>query len=101
MENTTVLERKTLVWKIVKDAIFVSSEKGELLLNETVKAVWELVDGTRTIEEIVNELVKIHGGEMSVKEIADVVNETITMMMEYEIVKVRQADEFDGWICYE
>lgn len=101
MDATMVLERKILVWKTVNDVIYLTVENGKLLLNETVKIIWELVDGIRNIQDIVDELMKIYGAEMSVNEIEDIVNETVCIMFEYDIVRVKQEDEFDGWLQYE
>ena len=101
MEAANVYERKALVWKIVNDAIYVDVEGGKLLLNETVKIIWELIDGIRALEDIVDELMKIYGKEMRKNEIEEIVSETMTLMIDNNVIQLKENDDFYGWIKYE
>lgn len=101
MEAANVYERKALVWKIVNDAIYVDVEGGKLLLNETVKIIWELIDGIRALEDIVDELMKIYGKEMRKNEIEEIVSETMTLMIDNNLIQLKENDDFYGWIKYE
>ena len=90
MEAANVYERKALVWKIVNDAIYVDVEGGKLLLNETVKIIWELIDGIRALEDIVDELMKIYGKEMRKNEIEEIVSETMTLMIDNNLIQLKE-----------
>lgn len=101
MEATTILERKTLVWQVEKDVIYVDTKDGRLLLNPTVKEVWEMTNGEDTVSDICSKMVLKYQDQNEVEDIVAIVNETVEMLLKYELVEEKKADDFDGWVRYE
>lgn len=96
-----ILERKALIWKNENNAVCINTENGWLILNATVKEVWELLDGGRTNEEVIKIMIERYQNENGIEEIRDIVNETFDLLLENNIVAIKVQDDFDGWIKYE
>ena len=60
-----------------------------------------MIDGIRALEDIVDELMKIYGKEMRKNEIEEIVSETMTLMIDNNLIQLKENDDFYGWIKYE
>ncbi len=58
METRSLKRRETLIWRKVGKEIVILNEGGTQLcnLNQTGATIWTLADGTKTLQEIANEL---------------------------------------------
>lgn len=74
--------------------LFSGDEYPGVMLNETAKDIWELCDGTRTLEDICGELLELYGGDTAV--ICDSAADTISALKDAALIEFLETpDKYD------
>ena len=72
-----------------------------MILNDSIVKVLECIDGARSVKEIIDKMVFVYGKDNEKNHIEEITIEAISLLIEYDIVEIKQSDEFDGWVIYE
>jgi hypothetical protein len=101
MDTSIVYEKNVATWQVNNDVATVQSSSGVLILNPTVKIVWELVDGTKDIDKIMEVIYEKYKHENTRLFIESIVLDSISLLKNHEIIKESDNDIFGGWLKYE
>jgi hypothetical protein len=80
MDTSIVYEKNVATWQVNNDVATVQSSSGVLILNPTVKIVWELVDGTKDIDKIMEVIYEKYKHENTRLFIESIVLDSISIM---------------------
>lgn len=100
MDKNMVPEVKTINWKGEGDYAVVNNNFEKLLLNKSVKLVFELINGINTIDDINNILINEYKDTDEPHYIEEIVEESIQLLIDNNIINMKE-DEIDGWLQYE
>jgi hypothetical protein len=101
MDALTILVRNIALWESYENSMVVDSNDGKLLLNETTMKVFDCINGIRTIQGVIELMIAKYGNENDYEYITEIVHESLSLLMNYNIVVEKQVDEFEEWIVYE
>ncbi|WP_163192172.1 PqqD family peptide modification chaperone [Clostridium thermarum] len=101
MGRSNVAELKVVNWMCDGDSIVIDRGTEKILLNKSAKIVWELIDGINTIQDIIDELVKKYGDQNDEDYLISIVEETMSMLENEQLIIMKAASDFDGWLQYE
>jgi|GEM_PF-1830279 len=101
MDLTKIPIFKTLAWKVNDGYVVVESITGQLLLNETSSIIWRIIDGNKSMIDIINELNDKYQDKNNREYIEEVVCEAITEFQERDLIMLGTEDDMDGWLQYE
>lgn len=101
MDENIVLDKRTVICSLEGNAAYIDTENGRYLLNDTIKIVWDLINGSRNIGEIITMAYEKYGDGNTLDEVKDIVNEAVHLLLGIHLVEIREKDMFEGWIKYE
>ena len=101
MDLKTIYGRKQYQWRYESGVTCIDTNEGTLMLNDTARKIWELINGKRTVEQILETMVEEYKAENEESFIKEVTDETIEMLLQNGLIEEQDDGMFEGWIEYE
>lgn len=101
MDMSLVPEIKLRNWKMVGNQVVVEGFRSNLLMNETMALVWKNINSINSIQKIIDLIDAEYGEENQRVYIEEIVNEAIDILINEDMIVVREDDGLGGWFINE
>ena len=102
MDRNCTPEAKAFIWELQEGNVVIEWAGEKIIMNETCSIIWQLIDGVNSIQDIINEVIDNYGGELNeTSYLISLVEESIKILQENNLVVLKEGNSFDGWLQYE
>lgn len=101
MNLMNIPEGKVLNWYEEEGNVVIDNGREKLIINETGKIVWELINGVNSIKDIIDYMIKKYGDKNPLEYITEIVEESLQLFSNEGLIIIKTGSEFDGWMQYE
>ncbi|GKX32163.1 hypothetical protein SH1V18_46430 [Vallitalea longa] len=101
MNLEKIPQSKTLNWQVKGGYVLINALSGKLMMNETSSLIWRKIDGSLSIQEIIEEIFQEYKKDNTIKYIEEIVCEAIQDFIDKGLLILKEEDDLDGWLQYE
>ncbi|HEY9059132.1 MAG TPA: PqqD family peptide modification chaperone [Pseudobacteroides sp.] len=101
MNKTDIPEVKTLNWSVKDNVVIIDMLTDKVLLNESASIVWNMINGVDSIGEIFDKLKLKYGDQNSDESLSEILESSINLFIDNNVLALKSHSDFDGWLQYE
>lgn len=86
-----------VIWKLEKNYVVTEKKGNKVILNDTASIVWRKIDGFKTIQDIINDMIDEYGDKNPADYIEQITLKSISMFMNENLIALKEADLLGEW----
>lgn len=97
IEKNKIVKTYNTQWSLEDNLVVVKNNGEKYIFNNTMSVVWMEINNILTIEQIINKLYDLYKDQNTMEHMEQVVEDSITQMVEIGIVYLEEKNLFAGW----
>lgn len=101
IEKNKIVKTYNTQWSVEDDLVVIRNNGEKFIFNKTMSVVWMEINGILTVDQIIEKLYDLYKDQNTMEHMEQVVEDSISQLMQIGIVYLEEKNLFAGWCSDE